>query len=145
MKKKISISFDFDSTLSLPHVQEYCKYLINKGQVEICICTRRYGPDTKGNPNDPYWTNLGSKNWEDVFKLAEELKIDKQNIIFCDMGKKSDFLKDKDFLWHLDDFKEEVDEISKNTKVKGVLCQPYRAWQWQCNNYIEEALNVKLV
>lgn len=142
MNKKIKCSFDFDQTLFLDKVQKYAKELISKGEVEVHITTMRYGPLSKGNPNDPYWTNVGDNNWKHVWALADNLRISRDNIHFCDMQDKTIFFKDKtDFIWHLDDDINQVKLLRAKTNVAPILCQPYRAWQWQCNNYIEEALH----
>ena len=90
------VSFDFDSTLSRKVIQDYAKELIND-KVEVWICTSR--------PSDEkaleLWKSIGYN--EDIFKVAKELKIPKDKIIFTNYHNKIDFLRDKGFIWHLDD------------------------------------------
>lgn len=140
MHYKPKVSFDFDGTIGHKNdIQEYCKTLLSNNQVEVFITTRRYGPDSKGNPEDPWWVNIGTKNWEEVYKLADTLGINRDNIHFCNMKMKYDYLKDKDFLWHLDDDMLEVEEINMLPDTRAIWIN--EDWLTECNKLINE--NIK--
>ena len=76
------VSFDFDSTLSKPSVQQYAKGLIQRG-FEVWIVTSRFG---FGKEPNPQWN-------DDVFEVAREVGIKKEHIFFTCMANKSEFLK----------------------------------------------------
>lgn len=117
--KPIKISFDFDSTLSRKTIQQFAKYLIENG-IEVWICTSRFsnGLDEEG------------KNWnEDLFMVADQLKIPKERIIFTEWQDKYLFIKDKNFLIHLDDDCVELDGINKYTKTKGISVENTSQWK----------------
>lgn len=123
------VSFDFDSTLSRKVIQDYAKELIND-KVEVWICTSR--------PSDEkaleLWKSIGYN--EDIFKVAKELKIPKDKIIFTNYHNKIDFLRDKGFIWHLDD---DVIELSffKGEKVIGISCYKNVTWKDKCKKLLK--------
>ena len=43
------VSFDMDSTLDIPSIQEYAKMLVEKG-IEVWIVTSRYDSEDKYTP-----------------------------------------------------------------------------------------------
>lgn len=110
MKK---VSFDFDDTLSFESTQEYAKKLINEG-IEVHITTSRF-EDLKH-----YLPVVYPDGHTDLFKVAKELNIPKENIHFTNFIDKSEFLKDTDFIWHLDDNYIEILTINRDTKCKGI-------------------------
>jgi hypothetical protein len=119
MKKKVS--FDFDDCLDNLIVQEYCEELIDKG-VEVWICTARMD-NVFGNPN---WN-------DDVFFMAQRLGIPITNIIMTNGDIKSNFLKDKGFVWHLDDMNMNIIDITKRTDCIGILYTPWNLeWRDKC-------------
>ena len=111
----ITVSFDFDDTLSKKSVQNYAKSLIDNG-VNVLIVTARY---SNAFLSDEAWfTNAYGKEAaeninEDLFIVASELNIKKENIIFMDMVSKNTYLKQHDILWHLDDSYTEIRNIIK--------------------------------
>jgi len=119
MGKKTKISFDFDSTLSRPDIQDFVKELTRK-DVEIWICTSRFedGIDETG------------KNWnKDLFLVAKNLDIPIERIIFTNWKDKKDYLENIDFLIHLDDDYVELDKINKYTKTKGISVTNTTQWK----------------
>jgi len=123
------VSFDFDSTLDLRVVQEYAKELIDKG-LEVWIITSRY--DTKEAE-----IRFHTKNWnEDLFKVAKELGIPNERIIFTNMELKAETIEEMDLLWHLDDDSIELDFINNETKCVGVERGRKNDWLLQCKKLI---------
>jgi len=128
MKK---VSFDFDSTLSRPYIQKYAKELLEKGfEVWIVTSRNRYILD-KGLIGQPHFDN------QDLFSIAKEIGIKRENIHFTDHQLKADFFeKNGDFLFHLDDDYLEIKFINRETKVKGISCWGNTTWINKCNKII---------
>ena len=122
----IKVSFDFDSTLSRIDVQEYAKTLIDKG-IDVCICTSRLEPSKAPN-----------KEWnDDLFLVADRLGIKRSNIIFCNYENKSIFLKDKGFLFHIDDDNIELSFIKTDTEVIPIYLSRNKQWREHCDNALK--------
>lgn len=122
------VSFDFDSTLSRQIIQNYAQELIDRG-VEVWICTSRWDDRTA-------FERQGYTDYnQDLFLVAQELKIPKERIIFTNHELKTDFLRDKDFIWHLDD---DVIELSffKGEKTFGISCYKTTTWKDKCEKLI---------
>ena len=88
------VSFDFDNTLSRTDIdiQDYVKELISRNiEVYICTCRLTCERSTIRNAN------------EDLFLISEKLGIKRENIIFTNFENKSEYLKDKDVKFHIDD------------------------------------------
>jgi len=117
---KIKVSFDFDSTLSRVSVQKLAKRLIDSG-IEVWICTSRLCPEKA--PNNE-WN-------DDLFKVADELGITRDRIIFTNYELKADYLSE-DFIWHLDDDWIELDAINRETKVIGISVFGNSVWENKC-------------
>lgn len=100
MKK---VSFDFDSTLSREKIELFAKELVDKG-FEVWIVTTR--KDDEHAPN-PEWN-------KDLYEAAKRCGI--TNIHFTNMKDKWEFLKGKDFIFHIDDDWVELKQIQKNVK-----------------------------
>lgn len=113
------VSFDFDSTLSRGDVQTYCKDLINRG-FEVWINT----------------TRIESRDNSEVFEVAERLGIPKERIVFTNMQDKYPFLKDKGYLFHLDDDWIEINHINRYTNVRGISCFGNTTWRSKCERII---------
>ena len=139
---KLKVSFDCDGTLlHRVAVQDYCRKLLADKDVEVHITTRRYGPDFHGNTEDSWWCNHGSKNWEEVFEFTDSLGIPRDRIVFLNMTPKADFFIDKNFLWHLDDERLEIDEINENcsTRCVDVKCT---MWETTCSTLIDNRRDI---
>ena len=113
------ISFDFDSTLSREDVQSYAKELINR-EFDIWICTSRF---------ESAWN-------DDLFDVANDLGIKKENIYFCNMSNKSEFLYNKDFIFHIDDDDIELSFIKSDTNVSPIYLTENMNWKSDCENAI---------
>lgn len=122
----MKISFDFDDTLTRESVQNIAKELIARGD-EIHIVTSRYEDSTRWGSFNLQWAMSENK---DLFKVTDFLGIKRENIHFMDMEDKSEFfLKNPDFIVHLDDNVMEIINIDMNTEVHGIICDKGEEWQ----------------
>ena len=126
MKKK-KASFDYDATLSRKDVQEFAKELVGQG-IDVWIVTSRTSTE-----------DIIARNWhwslkqnEIVFEVAEECGIPKDNIVFTDHTDKINFLKGKEFLFHLDDDEFELMEILGSKDGCAPLNVGHFSWKENC-------------
>jgi hypothetical protein len=134
MKKRVA--FDFDGTLGhREDVQSYCKSLIDSGDVDVFIVTRRYG-EGKSNKDDHWWVRVRESNWLEVYEKADLLGVKRENIVFLNMLDKVCYFRDNDFLWHLDDDEIEVDFINEQTKTVGIYVKDLD-WELTCNELLK--------
>jgi hypothetical protein len=128
MKK---ISFDFDSTLSRTDVQEFAKSLISEG-FDVWIVTSRFDDNTAEEKNW-WWIK---KNNKELYDIAESCGIKKENIIFTQMIDKIEFLKDKGFLFHLDDDELEIEFIKESGDSCEGIWVELKDWKEKCKKMI---------
>jgi len=135
--KRLIISFDFDFTLSIPSIEEYAKMLIEKG-VEVWVVTSRYDSIEKYFPEG--WTipQYHIKAYSDLYGVAERLGIPSEHIVFTNMEYKHTYFKDHpEFIWHLDDSREEVRLINEDTSVMGICWMTdVRTWKVTCSKLL---------
>jgi hypothetical protein len=127
MKK---VSFDFDETLTLKSVQEYAKGLIKKG-IDVHIVTTRYEDPSKYHfPCDH----------KDLFKVAKEIGIKKENIHFTNFNFKWNFFKDNpNFVWHLDDnYIEQQLMFANGCKTPCIIHKYGDYFENSCDNLLNE-------
>ncbi len=126
----MKVSFDFDNTLSRLDVQQYASELLSRG-IEVFICTARFDPE-----------HAPRYDWnEDLFLVSDSLGIKRENIIFCGMSDKYEFLKDKDFVFHIDDDNIELSFIRTETNIKPIFLFANKEWKSDCEKAICESLN----
>ena len=101
MSKKVS--FDFDSTLSIDKIEEFAKELVQRG-FEVWIVTTRHTTNFDG----------GLRDNSDLFETALRCGISFGNIHFTNGKDKWGFLKDKEFIFHIDDDWHELKTIKSN-------------------------------
>ena len=118
------VSFDFDDCLSEKEVQDYAQSLVDRG-IEVWITTRRLE------------TSLEHPNI-DLKKVAKKLGIPDKRITFMGMQWKYVFLKNSDFIWHIDDDIEDLKRISAfaTTGIKCILYTPRGQWRGHCERFI---------
>ena len=109
----LKVSFDFDGTLSQDSIQEFAKHLLAVGD-EVWVVTSRVS-------NPEKW-NL------DLFSVAEDVGISRNNIFFTEGDYKWKFLDTHDFDIHFDDDYMEVNNIISNCK-KCKAIQVYDTFQ----------------
>ena len=125
-KKMKKVSFDFDATLSRKDVQSYARSLIAKG-FDVWICTSRLEPE-----------KAPTKEWnDDLFLVADDLGIKRENIIFCNYETKAVLLKDKGFVFHIDDDNIELSFIRTDTDIKPIFLFGNKKWFVDCDNAIQ--------
>ena len=124
--KNLKVSFDFDSTLSKPNIQDYAKSLIEKG-IEVHIVTDRFEDTTKCAYTNDY-----------LFEVVKKLGIDEKNIHFLNMiDKYKFFLDNPDFIWHLDDDDISIELITDETKIMCVFNDKSVEWEDICNSILK--------
>ncbi len=94
----MKISFDFDQTLSEPHIQAVAKRAINAGH-EVYITTARFKHSSMPFIN------------QDLDKIAKDLGILPERIRYTDGRLKNEWLDGFDV--HFDDSKEQLEEMRK--------------------------------
>jgi hypothetical protein len=116
---KGKVSFDFDATLSRDAIQIYARELVRKG-LEIWIVTTRH----REHDNN------------DLIEVAQWCGIKLTNIHFTNGKLKWNFLKDKGFLFHLDDDWVELNYIRDNTDVTQISSFGNPDWKDDCEKVI---------
>lgn len=129
----MKVSFDYDETLSRRDIQSFAKELIAMGH-EVWIVTMRFKTEEElirynreHNDTMPWAEN------DDLFRTAHELGIPEERIVFTNWEWKSVFLKDQDFLWHLDDCSETLQNLKET--CPGILALnswENPLWKQQC-------------
>ena len=114
------VSFDFDATLDMSHVQDYAKELVEK-DVDVWIVTSRHHAD-----------------WYDVLDIAEKVGIPHRRIIFTNGRSKVNALLDIKPIWHLDDDWVDLGRINKTTKTVGISVFGNMSWKSKCNRIIKK-------
>lgn len=140
----ISVSFDADgSLLAKPQLQEYARELIARG-FQVWIVTARY--DRVELYSDEFKVKYKILDIEaehkHLYDIASECGIQRDHIQFMNMALKSEFFKDNDFLWHLDDDQFECNDINKNTNTVAIQCNSSN-WKHKCERLIKKKLNEK--
>lgn len=132
MDKKYKISFDFDSTLDREDVQEFAKQLVKDGH-EVWITTSRF--DTESSLKKGWWWI--EKNNQQLYEVADECGISRDNIAFTAMIDKIKFLEGKDFLFHLDDDEVELELIQESDDNCVGVWVELKDWKETCINLIK--------
>jgi hypothetical protein len=134
MGYKIKASFDFDSTLDREDVQGLAKELIADG-IEVWITTSR-----KDVYTDPFTVD-GVKVYptnEDLFKVADEVGIPHDQVIFTCLDDKVDFIEGKEFAFHLDDDDIELGLLLRSTDPCVPLHVDHTSWKHSCLQVIKK-------
>ena len=131
----MKVSFDFDGTLSRKDVQEFAKSLVDRGY-DVWIVTSRIATEPALKKG---WHWIERQNQE-LYDVAENVGIKRENIIFTEFVDKIEFLKGKRFLFHIDD---DVDELmailSSKDKCKTVNVDHFE-WKENCENILQNNL-----
>ena len=131
----MKVSFDFDHTLSRKDVQTFAKELVSEGY-EVWIVTSRFSDEAAKEKN---WHWIEGQN-QKLFDVAEECGIKKENIQFTCMESKSIFLKDKGFIFHLDDDDIELMDILEAKDVCRPIHVDHFEWKETCRNILKKSL-----
>lgn len=131
----MKVSFDFDSTLSRQDVQLFATELSSKG-IEVWIVTSRFDDDTAMKKN---WHWIKGQN-QKLFDVAKNCGISIENIKFTCMESKSIFLKDKGFIFHLDDDDIELMEILESNDKCFPVNVEHTYWRKNCEDILQKNL-----
>lgn len=119
------VTFDFDGTIDMKHVQEYAKSLIERG-IEVWICTARFEPGYQHGWGGREWSNA------DIDQVVKELGIKK--VIYTNMTDKWEMLKNNDIIWHLDNDDYEIDTMNEFSNIKGIFIE--EGWKEKCETLL---------
>ena len=131
----MKVSFDFDSTLSRKDVQAFAKELVNEGH-EVWIVTSRFSDEAA---KEKKWHWIEGQN-QKLFDVAEDCGIELENIHFTCMESKSIFLKDKGFVFHLDDDDIELMDILETKDNCRPIHVDHFEWKETCRNILKKNL-----
>jgi hypothetical protein len=132
----MKVSFDFDHTLSRKDVQSFAKDLVKEGH-EVWIVTSRFSDEAA---KEKKWHWIEGQN-QKLFDVAEECGIKKENIQFTCMESKSIFLKDKGFIFHLDDDDIELMDILETKDGCRPIHVDHFEWKETCKNILKKSLD----
>ena len=114
-----------NGTLSEEPVQEVAKQFVDEG-FEVWIVTTRLCDE-----------KAPSERWnEDLYKVAITCKIPHSQIHFTNGNDKWEWLKDKDFIFHLDDDLIENNMINAFTDCKAIDNFGNPKWKEQCLEFL---------
>ena len=131
MKK---VSFDYDGTLALPSVEEFAKELVEQGY-DVWVVTSRIGDDDLENSFQPWRT----PDWNrDLWESCERIGISKNNVVFTSFKEKIDYLKDKNYIFHLDDDLYELTAIMESKDSCMPLNVGHSDWKRNCIEELEK-------
>ena len=139
----MKVSIDFDGTLSRKNVQKYAKELIESG-IDVWITTARFEKEEDYTEEFCNKYNIISvkEDHKELFTIASSLSIKKENIHFTNRELKYRYLRNKGFIWHLDDDWQELIAIKNNTNETGILVFGNSHWKDKCNKLLKLAEDV---
>jgi len=118
--KKIRLSFDFDSTLSIKEIEVFAKELIEDGYEVWVITTRNHA------------------FFAEVKDVTDRLKIPSHRVIFTSGKDKYKACEDLNISIHLDDDNHEIEVINAPpTKTLGIRCSYNPSWKNEYNEYLK--------
>ncbi len=127
----MTVSFDFDETLSRPDVQEYAKELIAKG-INVWVITARHDDNHIHRYEEKHWSNL------DLWPVIDELGIPRWKVRFMCNEPKFIYLENTNIIWHLDDNPNELLWIN-NSEATTIGIQVLSSdWKQQCNRILNK-------
>ena len=127
----MKVSFDYDGTLSLPHVEEFAKELVEKGYEVWVVTSRVSEEDSVLHP----WG--GTDRNKDLWESCKRIGIPEDRVKFTSFADKIEFLEGMGFLFHLDDDLYELITIMES-KDK---CQPLNVGHFEWKENCLEVLN----
>lgn len=131
----MKVSFDFDGTLSKKIVQEFAKTLVESGY-DVWIVTSRIATEpalAKG------WHWIERQNQE-LYDVAESVGIKRDNIVFTEFVDKIEFLKGKNFIFHIDDDVDELMAILNSKDSCKTVNVEHFEWLKTCKEILQKNL-----
>lgn len=133
---KITVTIDFDNTLSRRDVQEYALELIGRG-VDVWVLTSRYDVihqhKYQANPTN-----------DDLWEVVDRVGIPRWKVRFQCMRPKDEYLFGSNVLWHLDDDSIELNGINIETKTVGISVLS-GGWRQKCEKLIQKKCLVDII
>jgi len=131
----MKVSFDYDGTLELGSVEIFAKELVDHGH-EVWVVTSRLSDEEISKSFQP-WQR---PNWnDDLWESCERIGIPKERVKFTSHVDKIEFLKDKGFIFHLDDDIHELFSIMESDDD----CKPLNVGHYDWKENCLELLNKK--
>ena len=134
----MKVSFDFDDTLDRESIQRYAAELVKRG-LEVWIVTSRYSSREYARTHSTSMESAIMGNM-DLLEVAYELGIPEDRIKFLGYAQKWRYLKDHDFIWHLDDDWACNREILRHTKTKAISAWGTPNWKGKCERILKKAI-----
>jgi hypothetical protein len=125
----ITVTIDFDGTLTLPEVQEYVKQLCKDG-IDVHIVTSRYDDiNAHRYPKNP--------SNKELWALVDKLGLHPSRVHFMNMNSKGQYLKNTKVRIHLDNDHKDMSDIRTFSHV---LVVDVNKHDWQSK--IESQINI---
>lgn len=118
------------STLDNPRIQNYAEILVKRG-VEVWVCTSRVSCQEAYKK----WKSFGYN--DDLFEVTDRIKIPRERVLFTGYEIKNRVLKNKGFIWHLDDDKVELSFFEDD--VRGINVKN-KNWKDECEELLKNNL-----
>jgi len=135
----MKVSFDFDSTLSRHDVQQFAKELVQKGHEVWIVTSRISNEQSKIEYSNNYTLDRIYKSNKKLFRVADNVGIPRSNIQFMNFQMKSEFIKDKGFVFHLDDDPDELwDIIATKDPCKAINADHFD-WERDCREVLNKS------
>ena len=132
----MKVSFDFDNTLSRRDVHRFATELVAEGH-EVWIVTSRVS-DEMANDYPADFKNRVLKSNRKLFRVADNVGINREHIIFCNFAVKLDSIAGQGFAFHLDDDPDELVEIFVSTDACKAINVDHSEWEMDCRNIINK-------
>ena len=133
----MKVSFDFDSTLSRKDVQRFAKELVEAGHEVWIVTSRISNEQAQLEYSSNYTKDRIYKSNKKLFRVADNVGIKREHIIFCNFIDKIDFIKGKYFLFHLDDDSDELISIMESKDPCRPINVEHSDWESDCRKLVE--------
>lgn len=132
----MKVSFDFDSTLDRKEVQRFAKELVAEGHEVWIVTSRRSNEDAA--LLDPWIKDRVIRSNKKLFRVADNVGIKREHIIFCNFTMKLDSIAGQGFAFHLDDDPDELVEIFVSTDPCKAINVGRPEWEIDCKQILKQ-------
>ena len=133
----MKVSFDFDSTLSRKDVQRFAKELVEAGHEVWIVTSRISNEQAQLEYSSNYTKDRIYKSNKKLFRVADNVGIKREHIIFCNFTIKIDSIAGQGFVFHLDDDSDELMEIFSSKDPCKPINVEHSEWEMDCRELIE--------
>ena len=133
----MKVSFDFDSTLSRKDVQRFAKELVKAGHEVWIVTSRISNEQAQLEYSSNYTKDRIYKSNKKLFRVADNVGIKREHIIFCNFTVKIDSIAGQGFVFHLDDDSDELMEIFSSKDPCKPINVEHSEWEIDCRKLIE--------